>query len=71
MALANYQDYDAGDTLLTAADLRRIIPVSAMTIWRWRRDHLLPAPITLNGRLFWRRSTIDRWMADQQPGAAK
>lgn len=38
--------------------------VSEMTIWRWRRAGLWPEPdVTINGRHYWRRSTVQRAVA--------
>ncbi len=32
--------------------------VSDMTIWRWVKSGTLPPPIKINGRKYWRSSTI-------------
>jgi predicted DNA-binding transcriptional regulator AlpA len=42
------------DHLINRKQLRRIIPVSAMTIWRWERDGKLPRHLTIGRTSFWR-----------------
>lgn len=44
------------DALLTSAEARRLAgDISTMTEWRWRRDGLLPAPVQIRGRNYYRR----------------
>jgi hypothetical protein len=44
------------DALLPSAEARRLAGgISTMTEWRWRRDGLLPAPIQIRGRNYYRR----------------
>jgi predicted DNA-binding transcriptional regulator AlpA len=55
---------------ISRRELRRLIPVSDMTIWRWQRDSLIrfPAPIKLgNGRNFWWLPAIRQWAAKTLP----
>lgn len=47
---------------------------SAMTIWRWQRDprvNFPPPDITINGRNYWRRSTIRKWQRDMAARSEK
>ena len=46
--------------------LRRLVPVSDMTIYRWERDGLFPRHLEINGRNYWRQSEIDDWF-NRQP----
>ena len=48
------------DPLIHDSELKRIAGnVSAMTLWRWRKAGILPAPLVINGRNYTRRSAID------------
>ena len=48
------------DPLIHDSELRRIAGgVSSMTIWRWRKAGILPAPLVINGRNYSRKSVID------------
>jgi predicted DNA-binding transcriptional regulator AlpA len=50
-----------GDQLLSSAAVRkRLGGVSDMTIWRWMDKGLLPAPLKINGRNYWRSSDIEK-----------
>ena len=57
-------------TILRPADLIRILGVSRPTLWRWRRDNVLPEPIQLaSNSVGWRAVDIDRWL-DERPKAS-
>jgi hypothetical protein len=44
------------DALLPSAEARRLAGgISTMTEWRWRRDGLLPAPVQIRGRNYYRK----------------
>lgn len=58
----------ADDALVTQPQLKRITGnVSDMTIWRWRRAGLLPEPMSVRGRNYWRardvRAALNRMTA--------
>jgi prophage regulatory protein len=53
------------ERLLTRRLLRKVVPVSDMTIWRWERAGLFPRHISIHGRNYWLHSAVMRWMADQ------
>jgi hypothetical protein len=38
---------------------RRMGNVSSMTIYRWRQSGMLPAPIVMNRRNYWRAADIE------------
>jgi predicted DNA-binding transcriptional regulator AlpA len=42
-----------GVRLITSKQLRQLLPVSKMTIWRLEKAGKLPAHITIGGRAFW------------------
>jgi predicted DNA-binding transcriptional regulator AlpA len=58
---------EAEQRYIGIAELRAIIPVSDMCIWRWQRDPTVgfPAPVKLgrNGRRFWWLPKIREWQA--------
>ena len=58
----------SGDQLLNRRMLRKTIPASDMTIWRWERDGLFPQHLAINGRNYWLRSEVMEWLARQQRG---
>jgi predicted DNA-binding transcriptional regulator AlpA len=61
-----------GDPLMASADTRRYLGgISEMTLWRWLQILDFPAPdMTLQRRRFWRRSTVEAWLAAQAEKAA-
>ena len=48
---AQYTD----EALLSTAEIKRLLGVSGMTIWRWRKAGLIPEPYSIRGRNYWRR----------------
>jgi len=47
------------DRLISQTQLRRLFgEISDMTIWRWRKAGLLPQPIVINRRNYYRQSDI-------------
>jgi predicted DNA-binding transcriptional regulator AlpA len=56
------------ERLLPRRELRRLVPVSDMTIWRWERDGVFPRHVSINGRNYWRLSEISDWI-ERQPAA--
>lgn len=59
------------DMLISGRQLRTIIPVSEMTIWRWHANpkyaHIgFPKPKRVNGRLFWKLEEIRAWWARRE-----
>lgn len=44
--------------LLTAVDMKALFGVDAVTLWRWRKAHLIPAPVRIGGRLYWVPETV-------------
>jgi predicted DNA-binding transcriptional regulator AlpA len=50
---------DPTDCLLTQSAARQLCGgVSAMCFWRWRKAGILPPPVAINGRLYWKRSAL-------------
>jgi predicted DNA-binding transcriptional regulator AlpA len=70
----------AGDRLneqryVSRRELRKLFPVSDMTIWRWQRDPQVafPVPVKLgrNGRNFWWFPAILAWDAKRRRGSTQ
>jgi len=54
---------------MSLTDLATLVNKSKVTIWRWRKDEILPQPILVNGKcLGWRTSVIEQWLDDNQGG---
>ncbi len=54
----------ASDSFLSAAQVRRFCgDITRVTLYRWTRDPTLefPAPATVNGHNYWRKSAILAW----------
>jgi len=51
-----------GERLLPRRELRTLVPVSDMTIWRWERDGVFPRHLSINGRNYWRLGELRDWM---------
>lgn len=54
------------ERLLTRRLLRKLVPVSDMTIWRWEQAGKFPRHLTIYGRNYWLHSEVAEWMARQQ-----
>ena len=51
-----------GERLLPRRELRILVPVSDMTIWRWERSGMFPRHLSINGRNYWRLSELHSWI---------
>jgi predicted DNA-binding transcriptional regulator AlpA len=49
------------EELLNRRDIRRIIPKSDMTIYRWEREGKFPRCLKINSRSYWRKSEVREW----------
>ncbi len=54
---------------VTGPSLRRMLDISAPTLWRWRRKPGFPRAKIIHGRTFFDLGEVERWM-DAQPEAA-
>ncbi|KGE04546.1 helix-turn-helix transcriptional regulator [Pseudohaliea rubra] len=51
----------AADPLLSASQVcQELGGITRTTLWRWRREGLLPEPVTMRGRNYWRASVIEQ-----------
>ncbi|MGD9687978.1 MAG: helix-turn-helix transcriptional regulator [Desulfobacter sp.] len=51
------------DPLIADKTLReKIVGVSAVTWWHWRKQGRLPKSLTIGRRRFYRRSDIENWL---------
>jgi prophage regulatory protein len=54
------------DDLVLRHERRRLVPLSDATVWRLERRNEFPRRIQLSpGRVAWRRSEIERWLAQR------
>jgi hypothetical protein len=55
---------------VTGPTLRRMLNISAVTLWRWRHDPRIsfPAAKRVNGRMFFAWHEVAAWL-DKQPNA--
>lgn len=44
--------------LINRKQLKQIIPISTMTIWRWERDGRLPQHLTIGHTSFWKLTDV-------------
>ena len=56
------------ERLVSRRLIRKLVPVSDMTIWRWERDNSFPRHLTIHGRNYWLYTEVEEWMAKQRRG---
>ena len=75
MSVASPSVSDAGtlaieqERLISARQLREMIPISTTTLWRWTKTSDFPKPARINDRLFWRLADVRRWLAEKREAA--
>lgn len=56
------------EKLINRQELRRRIPLSETTVWRWERQGILK-PVRIAGRPFYREADIAELVANGRPSA--
>lgn len=55
------------DRIIRRAELRELIPVSDMTIWRWERNNGFPRRIRLSPQIVgWWQSEVRAWLSSKE-----
>lgn len=55
----------ADDPLVSQASVKKQLgDIADMTMWRWRKRGILPPPIVINGRNYWRQSQVDEILSN-------
>ncbi len=52
--------------LLTPVQLARLLGISLRHVWRMRDAGRLPKPIRLGKLIRWQKTTIERWLAENE-----
>ncbi|MGR6034141.1 MAG: helix-turn-helix transcriptional regulator [Candidatus Nitrosoglobus sp.] len=48
--------------LVSSTQLAKRLGISSTTLWRWKRDGILPTPIRIAQRPMWRVADIEAWL---------
>ena len=59
------------DPLLTTEDVCDLLGVPVTTLYKWRERKSGPKGFKVGKRIRWRRSEINRWLAEQGDTAAR
>lgn len=51
--------------LLPTAEVKRRVPMSDATLWRWVKAGAFPKPLRIVGKNFWRGDEIAAWIERQ------
>ena len=54
------------DDYITESELAGELGIKPRTLQLWRLNHRGPAPTTIAKKIFYRRSTVSRWLEDQE-----
>ena len=56
--------------LIPATRVRADFSISSMSEWRWRKAGLLPEPVKIRGRAYYRRDELEQCYAKLMEGGA-
>lgn len=64
MALDNSAQHAPQNALISAAELRAMLGISEMSLWRWLRDPTVdfPRPFVVKNRRYWREAEVNQWL---------
>lgn len=51
--------------LLPTGEVKRRVPLSDATLWRWIKAGEFPKPMKIVGKNFWRADEINQWIERQ------
>lgn len=54
--------------LLSAVDIKVVVPVSDATLARWIKAKRFPEPIVIGGHRYWPEASVAAWVARQGAG---
>lgn len=61
------KDIDDDVMLITSKQLRHLAgDVSDMTVWRWVKTGVVPSPIKINGRNYWKKQEVISSLVGQE-----
>jgi predicted DNA-binding transcriptional regulator AlpA len=52
------------DKLLCQKQVRQIVPVCSVTLWSWVKAGKFPKPVKVGGRIFWKQTDIETFIAN-------
>lgn len=52
---------------LSKAEVLRLLPICATTLWQWTRTQRFPAPRVIGSKTVWIASDVFRWMETRPP----
>ncbi|HXG72598.1 MAG TPA: AlpA family phage regulatory protein [Gemmatimonadaceae bacterium] len=59
--------FDPTAEIVPPRDLRRVVGLANVTVWRLRRAGLFPQPLRLSvGRIGWRRADLEAWLSERK-----
>jgi len=61
----------ADDRHITKNQLRELVPVVDMTLWRWVRAGQFPAPVQIGGKNFWKLREVQQFLASRPAGYSR
>ena len=55
----------ASNALINRQQLTKLVPASAMTIWRWEKAGRFPRRLRIGGRNYWSATEVADWIEAQ------
>jgi predicted DNA-binding transcriptional regulator AlpA len=54
----NFAPNPTDDRLINRKQLKELVPVSTMTVWRWEKEGHLPRHVTIGRTSFWKLAEV-------------